>query len=290
MQSFTFAAQVAQRYQQGNVFRAGDAAHRMTPSGGMSMNTGIHDAHNLAWKLAAVLKGWADPTLPQTYESERRPVGLRNAKRSDIRRSVGRNPSEAGQQEGEEASWSDLEIDMGYCYESTAIVAESRATDATPVAQSRLSCRSGRHAPHVWLTRNGNCLSTLDLYDQSLTLVAGSAGTAWCEAAQQITQTHDVPLTAHLIGPEAELQDADHHWNDVYGINTEGALLIRPNGFVAWREPEAVSDHLTALRDVIEQIVGRSSSPDRHKPEPGSREKTHSMRLKQLKHTKHRTR
>jgi 2-polyprenyl-6-methoxyphenol hydroxylase-like FAD-dependent oxidoreductase len=88
VQAFTFAAQVAQRYRKGNVFLAGDAAHRMTPSGGMGMNTGIHDAHNLAWKLAAVLKGWADPSLLETYESERRPVGLRNTKRSDTRRSI----------------------------------------------------------------------------------------------------------------------------------------------------------------------------------------------------------
>jgi putative polyketide hydroxylase len=248
VQSFAFAAQIAQRYQQGNIFLVGDAAHRMTPSGGMGMNTGIHDAHNLAWKLAAVLEGWADPMLLQTYESERRPVGLRNVKRS------------MGQLEGDEASWSSLEVDMGYCYESRAIMAEPRATDCTPATQSRLSCRSGRRAPHVWLTRDGNRLSTLDLYDQALTLVAGSAGTAWCEAAHQITQTYGVPLMAYLIGPEGELQDVDHHWSDAHGINAEGALLVRPDGFVAWRQPRAVSDHQTVLRDVIEQIIGHSLS------------------------------
>ncbi len=140
VQAFTFAAQVAQRYREGNVFLAGDAAHRMTPSGGMGMNTGMHDAHNLAWKLAAVLQGWADPTLLSTYESERQPVGLRNTKRSDTRRSIGRHQAEARQHEEEEASWSDLEIDLGYCYESTAIIAESAAEDGTAPAGSRLSC------------------------------------------------------------------------------------------------------------------------------------------------------
>jgi putative polyketide hydroxylase len=76
--AFTFAAQVAERYRSGRVFLAGDAAHRMTPRGGRGMNTAIHDGHDLGWKVAWVLRGWADTPLLDTYETERRPVGLRN--------------------------------------------------------------------------------------------------------------------------------------------------------------------------------------------------------------------
>jgi hypothetical protein len=90
--------------------------------------------------------------------------------------------------------------------------------------------------------------------------VTGSAGAAWCEAADRVAKTHGVPLVAHLIGPEGELQDVEHHWSEAYGIDADGALLIRPDGFVAWRQSRAVGDHQTVLRDVVEQIVGPSPS------------------------------
>jgi putative polyketide hydroxylase len=260
VQAFTFAAQVARRYGKGNVFLAGDAAHCMTPSGGMGMNTGIHDAHNLAWKLAAVLKGWADPRLLSTYESERRPVGLRNTKRSDTRLSIGRREGEARQQEGDEASWSDLEIDLGYCYESTAIIAESPAENGHAPALSRFTCRPGRRAPHIWLARDGKRISTLDLYDRALTLLTGSAGAAWRKAADTVTTTHGVPLAVHIIGPESELCPVDPNWEAACGIESDGALLVRPDGFVAWRQRGTVRDPQTVLSQVVEQIVGRSTS------------------------------
>ncbi len=254
VQAFPFAAQVAQCYRKGNVFLAGDAAHRMTPSGGTGMNTGIHDAHNLAWKLAAVLKGWADTTLLETYESERRPVGLHNTRRSNTRRVM-------GEHEEDEESWSDLEIDLGYCYESKVIIPDPAAEEVgTAPARSRLTCRPGRRAPHVWLTRGGKRISTLDLYDQTLTLVTGSAGTSWCEAADRVARAHGVPLVAHLIGPEGELGDGDSHWDETYKVEADGALLIRPDGFVAWRKPGMVRDPQTELHHVVDQIVGHSPS------------------------------
>jgi putative polyketide hydroxylase len=79
---FSFAAQIADRYRDRRGFLVGDAAHRMTPRGGTGMNTAIHDAYDLAWKLAWALRGWADPGLLASYEDERRPVGLHNVARS----------------------------------------------------------------------------------------------------------------------------------------------------------------------------------------------------------------
>ncbi len=259
-QGFTFTAQVAERYREGNIFLAGDAAHRMTPSGGMGMNTGIHDAHNLAWKLAAVLNGWASPTLLETYESERRPVGLRNTRRSDTRRSMGRPAGETGQQEkGEEAS-SDLEIDLGYCYESTAIIPEHSVVHGNTATSASFTSQPGRRAPHVWLERDGKRISTIDLFDRTLTLLTGSKGTAWSEAAEIIITTHGVPLTTYSIGPEGDLRDIDHNWSETYGIDPDGALLIRPDGFIAWRQRGSVCDHQTALNNAIRQMLGYSPS------------------------------
>ena len=260
VQAFTFAAQVAQRYREGNVFLAGDAAHRMTPSGAMGMNTSIHDAHNLAWKLAAVLGGWAAPTLLSTYESERRPVGLRNAMRSNTRRTMGRQQGEAEQQAEGEAHWSDLEIDLGYSYESTAIIAEPLAMNGNAATTSRITCQPGKRAPHLWLERDGQRISTIDLYDRTLTLLTGSMGTAWSEAACMVATTRDVPLTVQVLGPEGNLRDVDSNWSETYGIDHDGALLIRPDGFVAWRQCGMVSDHRTELNNVISQILGHSPS------------------------------
>jgi putative polyketide hydroxylase len=259
-QAFTFAAQVAQHYQKGNIFLAGDAVHRMTPSGGRGMNTGIHDAHNLTWKLAAVLQGWATPTLLESYESERRPVGLRNTKLSDTRRFIGRREGETRQPEENEMPWSDLELDLAYSYESTAIIPESPTEGGNAATPSRFTCRPGRRAPHVWLTRDGKRISTLDLYDRTLTLLTGSARAAWCEAADIVARTHSVPLVAHLIRPEGELQDDDSHWGETYGIDEDGALLVRPDGFVAWRERGIVRDPKTELSHVVDQIVERCAS------------------------------
>jgi hypothetical protein len=263
MQAFTFAAQVAQRYREGNVFLAGDAAHRMTPSGGMGMNTGIHDVHNLAWKLAAVLKGWAEPSLLETYESERRPVGLRNAKRSDTRRSIGRQQGEASKHEEQEVSWSDLEIDLGYGYESTAITAEYSSAGSNGATSPGFTCQQGRRAPHIWLERDGQRISTLDLYDRTLTLLTGSAGAEWREAARMVTLTCGVPLSIYTVGREGELQDVDSGWREAYGINADGALLVRPDGFVAWRQSGAVDDQRAVLMKVVERIAGRSPSDSR---------------------------
>jgi putative polyketide hydroxylase len=80
--AFSFAAQVAGRYREGRAFLVGDAAQRMTPRGGMGMNTAVAEAHDLGWKLAWVLRGWAGPALLDTYEAEWRPIGSRRAARS----------------------------------------------------------------------------------------------------------------------------------------------------------------------------------------------------------------
>ena len=224
------------------------------------MNTSIHDAHNLAWKLAAVLKRWAGPALLETYESERQPVGLRNTMRSDTRRTLGQQEGEARQQADGEVPWSDLEIDLGYGYESTAIIAEPPALNNNVAATSRLTCQPGRRAPHIWLERDGQCLSTIDLYDQTLTLLTGSDGAQWREAAHMVTATSGVPLSIYTAGQGGDLQDVNPNWREAYGIHADGALLIRPDGFVAWRQHGAADNHRAVLMQVVEQIVGRSPS------------------------------
>lgn len=160
------AALGAERFKQGRVLLAGDAAHRMTPTGAFGMNTGIQDVHNLCWKLALVLGGVAAEALLESYEAERLPVGRRNVEQSfQFVRDFG-------------ADFNTLGYTLGTSYESRAIVADGtelprvadRLSDYIPTA------RPGSRAPHVWLERNGERLSTTDLFDRAFVLLAGPAG------------------------------------------------------------------------------------------------------------------
>ncbi len=216
-------ADIAERFSQGRVFLAGDAAHVMPPYGGFGGNTGIHDAHNLAWKLALVLKGEASPDLLSTYEPERRPASAFTVEQS-YSRYVTRAASYLGTS-GMQPLEDDLNIELGYCYNSAAIAGEG---EAPPHENPRNSKgRPGTRAPHVWLDRDGTRLSTLDLFGPGFVLLAGPAGRAWAE--------HCGPNTLYYRIGEHGLTDPRDTFCEAYGIGPEGAVLVRPDGFVAWR-------------------------------------------------------
>jgi len=200
-------ADVADRFQHGRIFIAGDAAHVMPPNGGFGGNTGIQDAHNLAWKLAMVLKGKAGPELLATYESERRPVALFTVEQA-YARYVTRTAPYLGTG-GIQAVENDLNVELGYCY------GDDRRVHENPRESKG---RPGTRAPHVWIEYEGRRISTLDLFGRNFVL---------------------------LTGPEAKLpkmdQDAavqridDPAFLEAYGITPSGTVLVRPDGFVAAR-------------------------------------------------------
>jgi putative polyketide hydroxylase len=222
--AFSFAAQIAERYREGNAFLVGDAAHRITPRGGTGMNTAIHDAFNLAWKLAFVVRGCAAPALLDTYEIERRPVGERNTARS------------AGG--SDQATADGLAEDLGVTYEEGALIADESAVNSFD-GRWQPSARPGARAPHLWLERDGHRFSTLDLFDTGLTVLAGSEGSAWRQAAMRIRVEARLPLRFHQIGQEGELFDTSGRFETLYGIGSGGAILVRPDGYVAWRARSA---------------------------------------------------
>ena len=155
-------ADVAERFADGRVFLAGDAAHVMPPYGGYGGNTGIHDAHNLAWKLAAVLDGDAGPRrCSTTYDAERRPIGRFTTEQAYARYVTRAAPYLAAG--GVEPVVDDLEIDLGTCVGSRAVAADDGPGDAVYVDAREARGRPGTRAPHVWLERDGERVSTLDL-------------------------------------------------------------------------------------------------------------------------------
>ena len=230
-----------ERWRVGSVFLAGDAAHRMTPAGGLGMNTAIQDVHNLCWKLAAVLQGWAGADVLDTYEAERRPVAQQN-----VQRSVALITGAGGA--GDRSA---LDFDLGSTYESTAVFAGREPARATgeyiPVA------RPGSRAPHVWLSAGRDRVSTLDVFGPRFTLLAGPGDEVWRMAAIEIAAELGVKLqyrTAACSGTDRA------KWEAAYGVAEGGAVLIRPDGHVAWRRAAAVPDPAGELRLVLNSVLG----------------------------------
>ncbi len=253
------AERVAERYGSGRVFLAGDSAHEMSPTGAFGSNTGIQDAHNLAWKLAAVLAGWAGPGLLETYGAERRPVAVATSARASARSAEHRHPGYAAVP-GTGRQKNVLAVALGYRYPVGAVVGTAPA--AQPVPDSFESTGlPGSRAPHVWLRRAGVRLSTLDLFEKSLVLLTGPGGEAWLSAARRLAERHGIPLDAYRVGdaPEHELApEPGVDWAEAYGTTAAGAVLIRPDGFVAWRAVEAAPDPDAVLGDVLRAVLRRS--------------------------------
>jgi putative polyketide hydroxylase len=258
------AVRVIDSFQQGRVFFAGDAAHQMPPWGGQGANSGIADVHNLAWKLAAVLKGQADPALLATYDLERRPVGRVAADESgaaaddqglvivgkgSIFALIRRMPRLLG---------------YGYEYASPAIMAEPGARPKNLLWQLfsgtgflGLDGRPGTRAPHIWVEKQGERISTLDLFGKSIVLLTGSDGDAWFKAASAAAGHLDIDLVTYRIGPAGDLLSTRKAWQASAGISAQGALLIRPDGFVAWRSKKQVGNPQGELEQVLTHLLCR---------------------------------
>jgi putative polyketide hydroxylase len=261
--SWRAAERVADRYCDGRVFLAGDSAHEMSPTGAFGSNTGIQDAHNLAWKLAAVLAGWAGPGLLATYETERRPVAVATSARASARSVEHSHPGFApapGIGEGKRGGI--LNVVLGYRYPDGAVVGADPGQDVVP-EDLRLTGEPGTRAPHLWLRRSGTRISTLDLYERVPVLLSDAGSSAgWHAAARRVAQETGIPLKPYRIGaeltcdqdaagPEAERPD----WARAHGISTDGAVLVRPDGFVAWRAPGADPDPEGTLRTVLTAVL-----------------------------------
>jgi len=252
------SAIVSDRYRVGDVFLAGDAAHEMPPTGGFGLNTGVQDVHNLVWKIAAVLRGNADALLLDSYHDERQPLGqiiTRNSLANAL--SMGRTARQSNVLPRREFL-NEQGLIFGACYQSTAVLPDGTAPAAVedPVTEYVPSARPGNRAPHVWLRRGNEQISTIDLFGPRFVLLAGSRGDAWLRAAQAIELSWP-PLVAHMIGEDSELIDPDRNWHEANGVDADGAVLVRPDGHVAWRSRSAASNPTEALRAALDRVFGR---------------------------------
>ena len=250
---------VAERFQQGHAFLVGDAAHTMPPKEGLGANTAIQSAQNLGWKLAAVLGGQAAPELLATYQTERHPVAWFATKYS----MTGPGAAVLEKTKMKEKASEFFPI-VGYRYRSRAVLSEDGP--APPQSEIALLDREemtgvpGTRVPHVWLERRSQRISTLDLLDGRFVLLTGSDGTPWCQAAARAGTSLGMKLAAYRIGSGGDLIDPEHDWARRMGVSSDGAVLVRPDGFVAWRSSHLTPSPEQQLEDVLSRILCRPST------------------------------
>jgi putative polyketide hydroxylase len=257
MLSWTPAAIVAETFRRGDIFLVGDAAHVVPPLGAFGLNCGFADPHNLAWKLALVKSGIAGPALLDTYDTERRAAAQFTVDHALARI---RNP---------ELHFDHLQLDsptfraarerlgvahplvvhLGYRYASSAIVSPRPNLPSLEDLARTLDGAPGSRLPHAWITRDGAACSTLDLVRGRFTLLAGPRATRTCTAASTAAARRGLPLDLH--------QDLDAVWLRSVELDDDGAILVRPDGFIAWRhESEATTS--VSMDDLFDAVLHRS--------------------------------
>lgn len=261
---WTMAAQIAKQYRSGKVFLTGDAAHRLPPTGGLGMNTGVQDAHNLAWKLALVLNHHIPEGLLDTYYEERAPVAKRNiewstenAKRFiEIAKAIHAGDSEklTMKLEEQQKNLNYVGLDLGYIYHSKAIVSENDQTLSVSPAEYIPTTLPGSRAPYVKLIKNGKAISTLDLFETDYVLLVGLSGFAWQQAVIELGKTLPVPLQCYRVANDGDLVDPENKWHESYEISPSGAVLVRPDGFIAWRSQAMLENPKEILAKILVSI------------------------------------
>ncbi|MFB7338225.1 FAD-dependent monooxygenase [Streptomyces adustus] len=259
---------VAERLVLGRVVLCGDAAHQFPPTGGLGVNTGLQGMHNAMWKLALCVRGLADWSLLDTYDTERRPPARRTADQSyENYRNVSHMGAAAyglGEDLDPDAILREtrrygnhLGVEFGTVYDSAAVVPDGTRPPAVEDDYSDYapSATPGCRAPHVRLGPDGT-LSTLDLFGPGFTVLTGPDGTAWREAAAVAAHRLRLPVAGYTVGSPG-LADLGGLFLRRYGIGSGGAVVVRPDGYIGWRSADAATAAGKQLTEAIEQITGR---------------------------------
>jgi putative polyketide hydroxylase len=246
------------------VFLAGDAAHTIPPIGAFGMSTGVADAQNLAWKLAMVLRGQASRGLLDSYQAERMPVA-RFTRDQALRRfeHLELHWKSSTEQRAEARIADPLVTSLGVQYAQGAVIDARAEAPSWDDVERNLDGTPGTRVPHAWARRSGERVSTLDVVAPGFVLLAGPEGGAWCAAAEAVSARRGVPVRAYRVGPGGDLDEPDGAvWAETAGLAPDGALLVRPDAFVAWRSPTAVDDPQATLAGVLDRLLdGGDRSP-----------------------------
>jgi len=262
----------AERLQESKIFLAGDAAHVTTPTGGYGGNTGIQDAHNLAWKLAAVLREEADEALLASYNDERQPAAMQMIEQG-YQRYVTRSDPDLGM-DGVKKQIPDVHVEFNR-YRSDAVIPDADYIDDGEIdIDPRVSfALPGTRAPHVEILINGKLGSTIDLYGERFVLLTSHYGEKWKSIADKVATALNIELDFRLIetpGSSATYVDLPIHrdkisspftlpFSEAYGITPDGAVLVRPDGYVAWREKSCTENSENNLKEAMSRVLCRKN-------------------------------
>jgi 2,4-dichlorophenol 6-monooxygenase len=295
---WTINHQFATTLSRGRVFCAGDAIHRHPPTNGLGSNTSIQDSYNLAWKLAYVVKGLAGPSLLGTYDAERAPVARQIVERANksiadtgrilealglsdtsdparlrerlaVLRAPGPDGDKTRQAMREAIAYKSYEfnahgVEHNQRYASTAVV-----PDGTPMPEftrdrelyAQPTTWPGAKLPHAWVTQAGVKASTLDLGGKgTFTLFTGIGGAVWAEAAAAVSAQLGIDLPVISIGPGQPYEDPYGTWAELREIGDDGAILARPDLYVAYRvtsAPASADEATTQLSSALRTVLGR---------------------------------
>lgn len=284
----------ATSYGAGRIFCGGDAVHRHPPSSGLGSNTCMQDAFNLAWKLAFVVKGFADLSLLDSYSAERAPVGRQIVERANqsrvdyaplracfsatgVTQSIEETLAKVRAPTAEGAAvraelrqalalkndeFNAQGLESNQRYQSEAVLADDAAEEtwqADPTLYLQATTRPGAKLPHAWLVGpDGLRVSTLDVTGHGqFTLLTGLSGQTWRGAVERL----GAPFLRLVIIGEGAVEDPYCHWPEVSEAEEAGAVLVRPDGYVAWRHRAAVwqaGEAETLLREALTRILGKA--------------------------------
>ncbi|MCZ2824624.1 MULTISPECIES: FAD-dependent oxidoreductase [unclassified Modestobacter] len=281
----------------GRVFCAGDAIHRHPPTNGLGSNTSIQDSYNLAWKLAHVVAGTADPSLLDSYDAERAPIARQVVERANqsiadtgrILSALDLEHTEAEALDRQLALWKapgpegekirtalreaiaykahefDAHgVEHNQRYASSAVVGDGTPMPEyrrDPVLYAQPTTWPGAKLPHTWVTQGGHRTSTLDLVGRGrFSVVTGIGGEAWLAAARSLGEELGLSITTVSIGPGQPVEDPYGTWADLREIEDGGVLLVRPDGYVAARYPSTPPSEQQAsdwLAGALRAVLGR---------------------------------
>jgi putative polyketide hydroxylase len=254
MRPWVMSPKVAIRFRVGRALLVGDAAARLSPAGGLGLNTGLQSAHNLAWKLASVVREEAGEELLDTYETERHGAALQTMENTNENAGEVFDISQAGLR-GEwdrvrelvaqsRRAGAGLGQDLGLVYERGAFVSDGTSPPkvSDKINEYLPSACPGCRAPHVWVLRNEGTRSILDLFEDKMVLVTGRKGNVWPE-----------PPFGSLLQNQTDF--ICEEFESVYGIGETGAVLVRPDGYVAARFRTAPADPEGAVHEVLYTVL-----------------------------------
>ena len=286
----------ATHMQNDRVFIMGDAAHRHPPSNGLGSNTSIQDGFNLAWKLAAVIKGQAGPRLLESYSAERTPIAKQIVTRANksigefgpifhalgmtggtdiekIKANMDGRCDATAQGEAQRAALREAiaykkyefdahGVEMNQRYSSDAVITDGQMEpdfDMDAELHYQPTTWPGARLPHVWLfDEAGGKHSSLDLCGHGkFTLFTGISGHAWADAAQIIGPEFGLDLAARIIGPRRKYLDHTGDWARAREVSDAGCVLVRPDHHVAWRSEGLAENPTATLRRVLKKILAR---------------------------------